>query len=78
MHTSFSSSSLTSLLPSFSFIFYDWSLSSYRYGLYESFKDFYTGLAGPENAKKYQGLIWCAGSASAEGTNKNVNVKFFV
>lgn len=33
----------------------------FKYGLYEAFKDFYTGLAGPENAEKYKGLIWCAG-----------------
>ena len=30
------------------------------------FKDLYTDLAGEENAKQYKGLIWCAGSASAE------------
>lgn len=34
--------------------------------MYEFFKDFYANLAGEENAKKYQGSIWLAGSASAE------------
>jgi len=38
----------------------------FKYGLYEVFKDFYSNLAGKENAEKYKGLIWCAGSASAE------------
>jgi len=38
----------------------------FKYGLYELFKDFYSNLAGEENSKKYKGLIWCAGSASAE------------
>lgn len=37
-----------------------------KYGLYEVFKDFYSNLAGEEDSKKYKGLIWCAGSASAE------------
>jgi len=37
-----------------------------KYGLYEVFKDFYSNLAGKENSEKYKGLIWCAGSASAE------------
>ncbi|KAJ3101992.1 Cu/Pi carrier [Phlyctochytrium planicorne] len=37
-----------------------------KYGLYEVFKDQYSTLAGEENAKKYKGLIWCLGSASAE------------
>ncbi|TPX35070.1 hypothetical protein SmJEL517_g02486 [Synchytrium microbalum] len=37
-----------------------------KYGLYEIFKDYYSNLAGEENAKAYKGLIWCAGSASAE------------
>jgi len=39
---------------------------AFKYGLYEVFKDFYTNLAGPELATTYKGLIWCAGSASAE------------
>jgi len=39
---------------------------AFKYGLYEVFKDYYGGLAGEENAKKYKGLIWCAASASAE------------
>jgi solute carrier family 25 phosphate transporter 3 len=38
----------------------------FKYGLYEVFKDVYSNLAGKENAEKYKGLIWCAGSASAE------------
>lgn len=38
----------------------------FKYGLYEVFKDQYSNLAGKENAEKYKGLIWCAGSASAE------------
>jgi len=38
----------------------------FKFGLYEFFKDFYANLAGEENAKKYQGSIWLAGSASAE------------
>ncbi|KAJ3050692.1 Cu/Pi carrier [Rhizophlyctis rosea] len=39
---------------------------AFKYGLYEVFKDTYSNLAGKENAEKYKGLIWCAGSASAE------------
>jgi len=39
---------------------------AFKYGLYEAFKDFYSNLAGKENSEKYKGLIWCAGSASAE------------
>lgn len=38
----------------------------FKFGLYEFFKDFYANLAGEEDAKKYQGAIWLAGSASAE------------
>jgi solute carrier family 25 (mitochondrial phosphate transporter), member 3 len=38
----------------------------FKFGLYEYFKDFYSTMAGEENAKKYKGLIWCLGSASAE------------
>jgi solute carrier family 25 phosphate transporter 3 len=38
----------------------------FKFGLYEFFKDYYATLAGEENAKKYQGFIWLAGSASAE------------
>lgn len=37
-----------------------------KFGFYEFFKDFYSNLAGEENASKYKGLIWLAGSASAE------------
>lgn len=38
----------------------------FKYGLYEVFKDAYSNLAGEENATKYKGSIWLAGSASAE------------
>lgn len=38
----------------------------FKFGLYEVFKDLYANMAGEENATKYRGLIWCAGSASAE------------
>jgi len=38
----------------------------FKFGLYELFKDIYSNLAGEENAYKYKGLIWLAGSASAE------------
>jgi solute carrier family 25 phosphate transporter 3 len=38
----------------------------FKFGLYEFFKDFYSNLAGEQNAKKYQGLIFLTGSASAE------------
>ena len=38
----------------------------FKYGLYEVFKDQYMNLAGEEASAKYKGLIWCAGSASAE------------
>jgi solute carrier family 25 phosphate transporter 3 len=38
----------------------------FKFGLYEFFKDYYSNLAGYENTKKYEGLIWLAGSASAE------------
>ena len=38
----------------------------FKFGLYEYFKDFYSNLAGEENAHKYRGAIWLAGSASAE------------
>jgi len=38
----------------------------FKYGLYEVFKDTYMTAAGKENSEKYKGLIWCAGSASAE------------
>ncbi|KAK7200875.1 mitochondrial phosphate transporter [Novymonas esmeraldas] len=37
-----------------------------KFGLYEYFKDFYANLAGEQDAKKYGGLIWLAGSATAE------------
>ena len=38
----------------------------FKFGLYEYFKDFYANIAGEENAYKYRGLIYLAGSASAE------------
>eukprot|EP01012_Entosiphon_sulcatum_P063616 TRINITY_DN912_c0_g1_i1.p2 TRINITY_DN912_c0_g1~~TRINITY_DN912_c0_g1_i1.p2 ORF type:complete len:311 (-),score=55.88 TRINITY_DN912_c0_g1_i1:82-1014(-) len=38
----------------------------FKFGLYEFFKDYYSTLAGEKNAKEYKGLIWLAGSASAE------------
>ncbi|EQC28503.1 hypothetical protein SDRG_13831 [Saprolegnia diclina VS20] len=37
-----------------------------KFGFYEIFKDFYSTLAGEENAYKYRGMIFLAGSASAE------------
>ncbi|KAK9814439.1 hypothetical protein WJX72_005897 [[Myrmecia] bisecta] len=37
-----------------------------KFGFYEYFKKYYADLVGPENAKKYQTLIFLAGSASAE------------
>jgi len=37
-----------------------------KFGFYEIFKDLYQNLAGEENAEKYKGLIYLAGSASAE------------
>lgn len=39
---------------------------AFKYGLYEVFKDTYMNLAGQEASEKYKGLIWLAGSASAE------------
>jgi len=38
----------------------------FKYGLYEVFKDTYMNLVGEEASAKYKGLIWLAGSASAE------------
>jgi solute carrier family 25 phosphate transporter 3 len=38
----------------------------FKFGLYEYFKDAYSTLAGEENAYAYRGLIFLAGSASAE------------
>jgi len=38
----------------------------FKFGLYELFKDVYSNAAGQEKAKEYKGLIWLAGSASAE------------
>jgi len=38
----------------------------FKFGLYEFFKDFYSTAAGEENAHKYRGIIYLAGSASAE------------
>jgi solute carrier family 25 phosphate transporter 3 len=37
-----------------------------KFGFYEIFKDVYSNAAGQENAYKYRGLIYLAGSASAE------------
>ncbi|KAL4424705.1 hypothetical protein ABPG77_000048 [Micractinium sp. CCAP 211/92] len=39
---------------------------AFKFGLYEYFKKTYSDMAGPEAAKKYQNLIFLAGSASAE------------
>ena len=51
-----------------SFAEFRWALlqGMFKYGLYEVFKDFYSNMAGEENATKYKSLIWLAGSASAE------------
>jgi len=38
----------------------------FKFGLYEFFKDFYGNLVGEENYAKNKGMIWLAGSASAE------------
>lgn len=38
----------------------------FKFGFYEVFKDLYMNMAGEENSMKYKGLIWLAGSASAE------------
>merc|ERR1719453_2840055 len=38
----------------------------FKFGLYEFFKDFYSTQLGEETAKNYQGLVFLAGSASAE------------
>ncbi|RLN97926.1 hypothetical protein BBJ28_00013337 [Nothophytophthora sp. Chile5] len=37
-----------------------------KFGFYEFFKDMYSTMAGEENAFKYRGAIYLAGSASAE------------
>jgi len=37
-----------------------------KFGFYEVFKDIYSNIAGEENSYKYRGLIYLAGSASAE------------
>lgn len=37
-----------------------------KFGFYEYFKDLYSTMAGEENSYKYRGLIYLAGSASAE------------
>ncbi|RNF09628.1 mitochondrial phosphate transporter [Trypanosoma conorhini] len=39
---------------------------AFKFGLYEVFKDLYANLAGEQTAKQYEGLIWLAGSATAE------------
>jgi len=38
----------------------------FKFGLYEFFKDFYSNLAGEEASYAYRGVIYLAGSASAE------------
>lgn len=38
----------------------------FKFGLYEFFKDFYSNLAGEEASYTYRGIIYLAGSASAE------------
>jgi solute carrier family 25 (mitochondrial phosphate transporter), member 3 len=38
----------------------------FKFGLYEFFKDFYSNIAGEEASYAYRGLIYLAGSASAE------------
>lgn len=38
----------------------------FKFGLYEVFKDFYSNLAGEDNMYAYRGMIYLAGSASAE------------
>jgi solute carrier family 25 phosphate transporter 3 len=38
----------------------------FKFGLYEFFKDFYSNLAGEEASYTYRGMIYLAGSASAE------------
>jgi len=37
-----------------------------KFGFYEVFKDLYMNIAGEANSEKYKGMIWLAGSASAE------------
>eukprot|EP01080_Neovahlkampfia_damariscottae_P011412 gene11412-4579_t len=37
-----------------------------KFGFYEYFKDLYMNMAGEENSQKFKGIIWLAGSASAE------------
>jgi solute carrier family 25 phosphate transporter 3 len=39
---------------------------AFKFGLYEFFKDTYGNMVGEENYAKYKGLVWLAGSASAE------------
>ncbi|KAJ6453965.1 mitochondrial carrier protein [Mycena sanguinolenta] len=39
---------------------------TFKYGLYEVFKEAYMNLAGEELSNKYKPLIWAMGSASAE------------
>jgi len=39
---------------------------AFKFGFYEFFKKYYSDLAGPENAAKYQTGIYLAGSASTE------------
>jgi solute carrier family 25 phosphate transporter 3 len=39
---------------------------AFKFGLYEFFKDFYSNQLGEEKATQYKGLVYLAGSASAE------------
>lgn len=39
---------------------------AFKFGLYEVFKDFYSNMLGEKIAKEWTGIIWLAGSASAE------------
>jgi solute carrier family 25 phosphate transporter 3 len=38
----------------------------FKFGLYEFFKDYYSTMVGEKNAKDFRGIIYLAGSASAE------------
>merc|ERR1711998_24647 len=38
----------------------------FKFGLYEFFKDFYSNMLGEENSKKFKGIVYLGGSASAE------------
>ncbi|CAC9546867.1 putative mitochondrial phosphate transporter [Leishmania infantum JPCM5] len=55
------------LMKGWASILFGYSIQgAFKFGLYEYFKDLYANMAGQENAKKYEGIIWLAGSASAE------------